>query len=131
MLEGIMDNMEHNEDDSYPTPEFLEHVTSEWADRDPNHIGAVQDKDSGKYMVMYRVPSISLADGHTPEVFATFDDKRYVAIFPDELIQSIVEDLLEQGDSEEEVNEAMMEWLGKWVPTLMNQIDLLPPLRIE
>jgi predicted RNase H-like HicB family nuclease len=42
-----------------------------------------------------------------------------------------VEDLLEQGDSEEQVNEAMMEWLGKWVPTLMNQIDSLPPLRVE
>jgi predicted RNase H-like HicB family nuclease len=126
-----MDDMEHEEDDSYPTPEFLEHVTKEWDVKDPHHIGAVQDKDSGKYMVMYRVPSISLEDGHTPQVFATFDDKRYVAVFPDELIQSIVEDLLEQGDSEEEVNEAMMEWLGKWVPTLMNQIDSLPPLRVE
>ncbi len=82
-------------------------------------------------MVMYRVPSISLADGFTPQVFATFDDKRYIAVFPDELIQSIVEDLMEQGDTEDEVNEAMMEWLNKWVPDLMNQVDSLPPLRIE
>jgi predicted RNase H-like HicB family nuclease len=73
----------------------------------------------------------SLTDSHNPQVFATFDDKRFIAVFPDELIQSIVNDLLEQGDSEEEVNEAMMEWLNKWVPSLMEQVDSLPPLRIE
>jgi predicted RNase H-like HicB family nuclease len=126
-----MDDMEYQEDDNFPTTEFLDHVTKELDMKDPHHIGAVQDKESGKYMVMYRVPMESLTDRNNPQVFATFDDKRFIAVFPDELIQSIVEDLLEQGDSEEEVNEAMMEWLGKWVPSLMEQVDSLPPLRIE
>jgi hypothetical protein len=107
-----------------PSAEFIRTINEDILEDGSAVIGGAQDRTSGRYIIFVHVPASAIYDGVGPEIFPTFDSNKYYVAFATELIYTKSEQIREKFlNNEEEINEALNEWLMEFVPNLFDEID--------
>jgi hypothetical protein len=124
-----------NQDSSSEFEEFLEKIREELlaseTDGEPQRmLAAVQDSDTGIYMLLMAVPATALDDGMGPDIWRTPDEKKFLAAFSEEILIEKADEISLQYEDLDEQNNAMAEYIGSFVPDLFQRAAALPKLAI-
>lgn len=112
---------------------FLEQVYKELEDgateEEPQRmLAAVKDSASGNYMLVMAVPASAIIDGIGPDIWRTPDEKRFLAVFNEETLIKVADQIQEDFETTDERNNAMAEYIGGFIPALFERAEQLPKL---
>lgn len=112
---------------------FLEQVYKELEDgateEEPQRmLAAVKDSASGNYMLVMAVPASAIIDGIGPDIWRTPDEKRFLAVFNEETLIKVADQIQEDFETTDQRNNAMAEYIGGFIPGLFERAEKLPKL---
>ena len=124
-----------NDDAAREFEEFLEKVRGELVttseDGEPQRmLAAVQDSETGIYMLIMAVPASAIEDGQGPDIWRTPNEKKFLAAFNEEILMEKADEISLEYDTLEEQNDAMAEYIGGFVPDLFRRAASLPKLSL-
>lgn len=124
-----------NDNSSRQFEEFLnnvrEELTTTESDGQPQRmLAAVQDSQTGIYMLIMAVPASAIEDGQGPDIWRTPDEKKFLAAFNEEILIEKADEISLLYQTLDEQNDAMAEYIGGFVPDLFRRAAALPKLSL-
>lgn len=94
------------------------------------YLAAVQDVESGNYILVMMVPESALSDGVGPDLHTTGDKHKFLAAISENVFFNKAQEIEEEypDANAEDKNELMAEFIATFMPGLFERANSMKPL---